>query len=180
MNNSEIMYKKKICMIGSFGVGKTSLVKRFVHDIFDDRYLTTIGVKVTQKKCPPVQTPDKKYIQCDLLLWDIEGAEQLRSATVNYYTGSSGALLVSDLTRKETIEAYSQLVEIFIKTNPRAKIILAGNKSDLMHDVSQASEPLKKFADKNRFPYFLTSAKTGQNVESAFFKFIELFFLKRS
>lgn len=164
-------------MIGSFGVGKTSLVKRFVYDIFDDRYLTTIGVKVSQKKCPPVKTPKNKYIQCDLLLWDIEGAEQVRPEIENYYAGASGALLVSDLTRKETIEVLPDLLGVFIKTNPNAHIILAGNKCDLIDNLKDTSNSLKIIAEKNGFPYFLTSAKSGQNVESTFLKFIELFFL---
>lgn len=167
--------KKKICMIGSPAVGKTSLVRRFVFDLFSDKYLTTIGVKITQKICPPIQTPDRQLVQYTLLVWDIEGAQDVRPALHSYFLGASGALLVSDLTRKETIDVIPQLMEGFRKASPEAPIILAGNKLDLVNMDADTLDQQAEVASKYSLSCFLTSAKSGQNVDSAFHKFCELF-----
>lgn len=166
-------------MIGTPGVGKTSLVRRFVYELFEDKYLSTIGVKISQKLIPPVETPDNKSIQFELLLWDIEGSDKLRPVVKNYYMGASGALLVSDLTRKDTIEMVPDLIEEFRKASPKANIILAGNKLDLVKMDSETVKELAKIATKTNLECFLTSAKSGQNVEATFIKFGELFSLEK-
>ena len=178
MNEMQV-FKKKICMIGSPGVGKTSLVRRFVYDLFSDKYLTTIGVKISQKVCPPIQTPDKQLVQFSLLVWDIEGAQEVGPALHSYLMGASGALLVSDLTRRETIDVIPQLMEGLRRASPKAHIILAGNKLDLVNMDAETLEQQAEIAGQNNLSCFLTSAKQGQNVESAFHKFCELFFKER-
>lgn len=175
MSDKVMAYKKKICMIGAPGVGKTSLVRRYVYDLFEDKYLSTIGVKISQKICPPMKTPDGQPIQYTFLLWDIEGVEDLLPAVRNYYMGASGALVVTDLTRKDTIEAIPDMIEGFRKASPEAEVVLAGNKLDLVTMYEENLEILAGIKNNKGLPSFLTSAKSGQNVENAFFKFVELF-----
>jgi small GTP-binding protein len=173
------VFKKKICMIGTPAVGKTSLVRRFVYEIFEDKYLSTIGVKISQKIIPPVETPGGENLQYELLLWDIEGREKLKPAVKSYYMGAAGALLVSDLSRMDTIKLVPDLIEEFRKASPKAEIILAGNKLDLVNMDSDAVKELAKIATKTNLECFLTSAKSGQNVEAAFMKFGALFSLEK-
>src|ERR1700675_4666549 len=90
------MLQKKVCMIGSFSVGKTSLIQRFVSSIFSDRYLTTVGVKI-----------DKKVVRVDgedvtLVLWDLYGEDEFQKMRMSYLRGASGYLLVADGTRRAT------------------------------------------------------------------------------
>jgi small GTP-binding protein len=170
-----MVVKKKICMIGPPGVGKTSLVRRFVYDLFEDKYLTTLGVKVSQRLCPPVETPNHQMVEYTLLLWDIEGTEKIRPAVRNYYMGASGALMVMDLARRETIDVVLEVMKEFKTISPDANIILAGNKIDLVDVDDESVKALAEVAGETGLHCFLTSAKTGQNVESAFQKFCELF-----
>ena len=154
------MLQKKICMLGAFSVGKTSLVKQFVASMFDDKYLTTIGVKI-----------DKKVIVCDntdvtLMLWDLAGEDEYNSINPSYLRGASGCILVVDGTRPKTLD-----VALEIKTMAEAAIgqiplIAALNKADLK------AEWLIKEADLERLaaamPVIETSAKTELGVEAMF------------
>jgi small GTP-binding protein len=125
--------KKKICMVGSFGVGKTSLVEKFVYNRFDDKYLSTLGVKVSQKLLPPVHHPHIDLPrQFMFLLWDIAGIDKFDTITKNYYRGAAGALAVADLTRPETIKNLTEYFEKFLTLNPEGKLIILGNKDDLV------------------------------------------------
>ena len=92
------MIQKKICMLGGFSVGKTSLVARFVHSIFSEKYLTTVGVKI-DKKVVKVRDED-----VNLMLWDIYGEDEFQKIRMSYLKGSSGYLLVVDVTRKSTLD----------------------------------------------------------------------------
>ena len=99
------MLQKKICLLGAFGVGKTSLVRRYVDTIFSDTYLTTVGVKIDKK----VMTVGSE--QMALILWDIAGEDAVSAVRVTYLRGAAGYLLVVDGTRPETLEtAASKLV----------------------------------------------------------------------
>ena len=88
------MIQKKICLLGGFGVGKTSLVSRFVHSIFSDKYLTTVGVKIDKKRV------DLGSQQVDLVIWDIYGEDDFQKVRMSYLRGASGYLLVADGTRR--------------------------------------------------------------------------------
>ena len=124
--------KKKICLLGSFAVGKTSLIERFVYDRFDEKYLTTIGVKISQKALPPIEEPNRsRMIQHTFLIWDIAGLEKFDNVVNNYFRGAAGALFVADLTRAETIEHLEHLYERFFAFNPDAVVIVLGNKLDI-------------------------------------------------
>ena len=167
---SHIVIQKKICLLGAFGIGKTSLIRRFVHDRFDDAYLTTVGVKVSRKLMPPVQNPEKKWIQHNFLIWDIEGIEKASEAQKKYITGASGALIVSDLTRRNTTEFLPGLIDTVRQVSANGRVVIVGNKSDLIEsDVMEKElEVLKPIAGSNEISIQLTSAKTGHNVEAAF------------
>ena len=110
--------KKKICLLGSFAVGKTSLVERFVHDRFEDKYLTTVGVKISTKLMPPVESPGSgRFIQHTFLIWDIAGLEKFDRVALNYFRGGAGALAVADLTVPETIDRLHEFCEKFISVS---------------------------------------------------------------
>ncbi|OAD21521.1 small GTP-binding protein, partial [Candidatus Thiomargarita nelsonii] len=104
------MLQKKICMIGDFCVGKTSLVSRFVRETFSEKYLTTVGVKIDSKL---VKLVDGREIK--LILWDIAGNNTLTTATISYLRGAAGFLLVVDGTRRPTWESALNLHELVVK-----------------------------------------------------------------
>lgn len=164
MNNIRII-KKKICLLGSFGVGKTSLVRRFVYNLFDDKYLSTIGVKVSQKLLPK---NEESGLQFNFLIWDLEGFEQSTAITNNYYTGAAAAIVVADLTRINTIDTIPKNIVPFKKVNPAAKLLIAGNKNDLAQNESTGKNILIKMANEESIPYYFTSALDGENIENCF------------
>ena len=156
-----MMLKKKICMLGAFGVGKTSLVRAFVESIFSEDYLSTIGVRISQKT---VQISDQEI---KLILWDIAGEEEFFQIPTNFITGASGYLLVVDGTRPATLETALEVherVESEIGVLPR---LLLFNKSDLNEEWSIPAEQIENLRE-NGWLCFRTSAKTGENVEKAF------------
>lgn len=157
-------------MLGAFGVGKTSLTRRFVYDIFDDSYLSTIGVKVSQKILAPLTLPDGKMVQYKFLIWDIEGFEQASLQMNSYLTGASGALLICDLTRPDTIQLLSEVQAALLKVAPAASIMVVGNKSDAVGQDSPIRNDLVDLATQIKAPFEFSSAKTGQNVEESFSK----------
>ncbi len=164
---NQLIYKK-ICLLGMFGVGKTSLVRRFVYNRFDDAYLTTVGVKVSQKILPPVKNSQGRLTQFTFLIWDIAGFEEASQRTKNYFVGAAGALVVADLTRPQTTEALPTILETFAAVAPDAAVVFLGNKTDLLPELGDQAQALEAFARQQNGPVLLTSAKTGLNVEKAF------------
>lgn len=157
------MIQKKICMLGDFAVGKTSLVRRFVEGRFDDRYLSTIGVKVSRRA---VKLSEQTTVH--LLLWDLAGSEEFRGVQSSYLQGSAGALLVCDLTRKSTLDSLTRYAQRLREVRPQAQLILVGNKSDLTEARSVSDEDLSTVAAEIQAEWLITSAKSGENVEKAF------------
>lgn len=161
--------KKKICLLGSFSVGKTSLVERFVYDSFEDKYLTTIGVKISQKLLPPIQdTASGQMRQHNFLIWDIASLDKFDKVALNYFRGASGALAVADMTRPETIGELKKICENFLSASPQATLVVLGNKKDIFHQDEPTLAELKKLAGGYSTEALLTSAKTGEDVENAF------------
>lgn len=161
--------KHKICLLGSFGVGKTSLMERFVNDRFDEKYLSTVGICVSQKLMPPV--PAKRggeAIQFMFLIWDIAGLEKFNPMITNYFKGATGALAIADLSRPQTIDHLGPIIEKFVSVNPTAALVAVGNKSDLVDGVTDAPAELNRLADQYATESILTSAKSGTGVEEAF------------
>jgi len=152
------MIQKKVCMLGGFAVGKTSLVARFVTSIFSDKYLTTVGVKIEKKS---VQVANQ---QLDLVLWDIYGDDEFQRVRMSYLRGASGYLLVVDPTRKATLETAIALHDSAEKTIGRVPFILVLNKADLIDQWEIDEHAL----DDRKWTIIRTSAKTGTGVEEAF------------
>jgi small GTP-binding protein len=165
--NTEII--KKICLIGNSGVGKTSLIKRFILDIFDDKYLKTLGTKVS-KKDVTIEYPEKDLtINLTMMIWDIMGQETFRTLLQNsYFFGAGGGLAVCDATNADTLKVLEQWIESLYGTAGKVPIIVVANKSDLKKSIKVKEKTLKSFAGKFDAPYVYTSAKTGDNVEKAF------------
>ena len=170
-------YIKKISLVGDAAVGKTSLIRRFVVDVFDDKYIATIGTKVSKRDIE-YKLPDKT-IYLTLMMWDILGQKDYKKMRAQGLSGSHGTILVGDLSRPETLKSIEEfwLPEIWdiLGTLP---IIFVGNKYDLAGKSSPQVEFLEKVATKNEMPAMLCSAKTGENVEAVFRKIGELMLYK--
>jgi small GTP-binding protein len=155
------MLQKKVCMVGAFATGKTSLVARFVHSIFSERYQTTVGVKI-----------DKKIVNCNdqemsLILWDLYGEDEFQKVRMSYLRGSSAYLLVVDGTRHSTLEkAFSLQVKVE-ETIGKVPFILIVNKSDLSEEWEIDIDEIDDLTQKG-WDIIKTSAKTGRGVEEVF------------
>ncbi len=160
------MMKKKIAMLGAFAVGKTSLVQRYVHSIFSEKYQTTIGVKIDQK----VINFDNEEIT--LMLWDLYGEDDFMKMKPTYLIGSSGYLLVADGTRAETIEVALKLQEMASETTKNAPFLLLINKHDLADRWEVDQENIQRLRQKG-WEVMFTSAKENESVEEAFLKLSE-------
>jgi small GTP-binding protein len=156
---------RKVCLIGDFGVGKTSLISRFVDRQFSDQYLSTVGVKISRK----IVEVDAAPTSLQLLIWDIEGSTKFKGIAPSYLQGAKGAILVADVTRPETLEHLSEHIDQFTKLNPQGVFVVALNKSDLL-DTEQLDRLLQgsKKQYSNVLRVYPTSAKTGDNVDSLF------------
>jgi len=154
---------RKICLLGDPAVGKTSLVKRFVYDQFDDTYLQTIGTKVTKRIIPL----EDDNIQLTMMIWDIFG-QKSRTFSSIYYKGAKGALLVCDITRGETLEHVQKWADGILERAPEIPFVFLVNKYDLKDDAQMTEEDIKKVASNLDAEFMYTSAKTGDNVEKAF------------
>jgi len=164
-----LVIKKKICLIGSFAVGKTSLIEQFVYNRFDESYLTTIGVKISQKILPPTEDHQSgRTFQHTFLIWDIAGLEKFDHMALNYFRGAAGALAVADLTRQDTIEELHKYCDKFLTVNSSANLVIIGNKIDIFHEDQQIVSELRKVAEHFSTDFLLTSAKSGERVEHAF------------
>ncbi len=151
----------KICMLGDFGVGKTSLVSRFVRNTFSDKYLTTVGVKVDSKE---VNCGDAGTVK--LVVWDIAGNSILDALNMSYLRGASGLLLVADGTRESTMRAAIDLLLQSRSLLPEARAVLLVNKLDLVERWEVAASTLVEL--RKTLPVIETSALSGTGVEEAF------------
>jgi small GTP-binding protein len=162
--------KLKICLIGDGGVGKTSLIKRYVFDQFSDGYITTIGTKVTKKELKIEHPTTKEELNVTMLIWDIMGQPGFRELLQEaYFYGAQGGLAVCDITRKDTLSGLDGWIDSLHDVTKNIPVVFIGNKSDLMDDAEFKFEELKEFASKYGGPtVLLSSAKTGVNVNLAF------------
>jgi hypothetical protein len=155
------MIKKKVCMLGAFAVGKTSLVQRFVHSIFSEKYITTLGVKIDKK------TLHLDHGQVELILWDLAGEDEFMKVRSSYLRGSSGYLLVADGTRAETLDIAQQLNQRIKQELGGLPFILLVNKSDLHNNWQIDQQQLEQLRAEG-WQVIETSALNNDNVEAAF------------
>ena len=159
-------YSKKICLLGDFAVGKTSLVRKFVYDIFDDKYISTIGVKVSRKTVAVIT--DGGVAELTMMLWDLAGSEDFNDIRASYLRGSAGAILVCDLTRPETLANLRAYVRDLRGQIADPKLVLAANKVDLQDELRISEAEIVAVAEELGTSLIFTSAKTGQGVEEIF------------
>ncbi len=165
--------KRKIVLLGDAAVGKTSLVRRFVYNVFDDRYIMTIGTKVSKKIIK--MKWDDLDIDLKLMIWDVLGQQGFTRVQEAAFKGSDGALLVCDLTRKDTLYNISRYWLPVLERVAGVPAVLLANKSDL-EGWEFTEDELNRYSQSLGVPYLLTSAKTGKNVEEAFHHLAELMF----
>ncbi|HEX8775407.1 MAG TPA: Rab family GTPase [Pyrinomonadaceae bacterium] len=160
------MIQKKICMLGAFAVGKTSLVKQFVESVYSDKYHTTVGVKV-----------DKKSViaggqEVTLLLWDIQGEDGVQKLRPSYLRGAAGYLLVVDGTRRETLDTAYAIQQSAQQNMGLVPFVVVINKSDLVEQWALDDKAIGELTESG-WSVYRTSAKTGQHVEDAFLTLAE-------
>ena len=155
------MFKMKVCMLGAFAVGKTSLVQQYVNSIFSEKYQTTLGVKIDKKS---LQVNGQ---QLELILWDLAGEDEFMEVRSSYLRGSSAVILVADGTRAETLDIAIKLKQKAFREVGEIPFILLINKKDLIENWTIDQLTLKQL--ENDGWYILkTSAKDSENVEGAY------------
>lgn len=155
------MIQKKVCMLGGFAVGKTSLVRRFVSNVFSDHYRTTIGVTV-EKKSVMVDNRD-----VTLVLWDLYGEDEFQRVRDSYLRGSSGYILVMDGTRKATLDTALALQQTAARTVGEVPFISIINKADVRSEWEIDERAIEQLRDRGWHVLF-GSAKFGQGVDELF------------
>lgn len=155
------MVVKKICMLGAFAVGKTSLVRRFVHSIFSDTYQTTIGVMISKKT---LRVDDTEY---QLVIWDLEGRDEFTDVRSNYLRGAAGAFYVVDVTRPHTLTVARQLRHEVQKHVGDIPALILLNKSDLA-DQWRLDDDVLQQLEAEGCTLIRTSAKSGDQVDASF------------
>lgn len=161
------MISRKICLLGAFAVGKTSLARRFVHGVFDERYITTLGVKIDTK------TIDLPSGQVKLVVWDIEGSDPadgmngaVGSRMAAYMQGADGVMLVADGTRPATLDAAKEILQRLNCDHAGIPVVLLLNKADLEDEWRVEASQVEGLAGLTQS--FTTSALSGENVEDTF------------
>jgi small GTP-binding protein len=149
---------KKIVLVGHFGVGKSSLMRRFVQNTFSDNYIVTIGVHILKKEIKIEE------LNLTLVIWDIEGKDDIQKVRSSYLLGTSGFIYVIDPTRSQTYERFNEEIDFLKTTYPTSKIVSVANKSDLI-DIEEFKNLLEQ--ENISIDYF-ASAKEGIEVENLF------------
>ena len=176
--------KGKICLLGDNAVGKTSLIRRYVLDVFEDKYISTIGTKIT-KKTVTLRHPKKQIkINMTLLIWDIMGDMNSLPEIIHsynkyapqkkYFENAKGVIIVCDITRRNTLLNIEDWIKSFKEVAGDVPMLFLGNKSDLKAIAKVETKDLEELASKHNSKYLFSSAKTGQNVETAFSKLSKL------
>lgn len=163
-----VKIKRKIVLVGNPMVGKTSLIRKFVTDQFSDDYIVTVGFKVTSKKLVYPDINKDTDIELTLMIWDIMGQKGYKLTPSTAFQGAKGALMVCDRTRPETLIDLGNMISWLLKITSEIPIIIIANKSDLTDQIKFGEPAVKDIATAFNAPYFITSAKTGENVQMAF------------
>lgn len=169
MGDLDVM-KAKLCLAGASSVGKSSLIRRYVLNEFDDRYTATIGTNVSKKQVS-VPLKDEEPVMVNLMVWDIMGQMGFRELLQEqYFQGAQGILAVADITRRETLEDLYIWIDQIDRIAGAIPIVLAVNKIDLPRGKHIPEAEIRKFAHAFDCDIVRTSAKTGENVEEVFWR----------
>ncbi|GJL53367.1 MAG: GTP-binding protein [Nitrospirales bacterium] len=156
------MIQKKVCLLGAFAVGKTSLVKQYISGIFSEKYQTTVGVKIDKKVLDIQGEP------MTLILWDLHGEDEFQKIRASYLRGSSGYMLVIDGTRLMTVGVVEGLQQMTQEILGGVPFVVMINKADLSDQWEIEHEAVEGLRERG-WTVIEGSAKTGQGVEEAFF-----------
>ena len=175
-SDQEYDYLFKLLLIGNSSVGKSSLLFRFVENVWDDSFVPTIGVDFVSKKyfyiyiyIQKLKTLEVNGKKVKLQIWDTAGQERFKNITASYYRGGNGVLVVYDITDRESFENLnSWLIEIEKNANKNVYKLLIGNKCDLEEKRKVSYQEGKDFAESNGMKFIETSAKTASKVQEAF------------
>ena len=159
-------------MLGDFSVGKTSLIRRFVDRQFSDRYLSTVGVKISRKTVECESVTRQKQVNVQLLIWDLEGNTKFKTVTPTYLQGANSAVVVADVNRHVTIDHIIDHIQCYLAVNPKGFVIVALNKSDLLTEQQRVNlmDDFSLKAPEKVIATYSTSAKTGLYVDEIFEK----------
>jgi small GTP-binding protein len=163
-------FKFKVCLVGDLAVGKTCLIRRYVFNEYSDGYICTIGTKVTTKKIQITHPKIEEPIDVQLYIWDIMGKKGFRKMLQKaYFLGVQGIIAVCDNTREATLPGLNGWIDGVQNNNEEIPTVFMGNKSDLEDSQEIGLSEIKSFAGGFESPgAYLSSAKTGLNVEFAF------------
>jgi len=162
--------KTKVCLVGEAAVGKTSLIRRYVLDEFDDRYITTLGAKVSKKEMDLDLPARDERLHLDMTIWDIMGEKGFRELLKEaFFFGAKGVLAVVDVTRYKTLQELDDWIQSVFNVVGPVPVVYAVNKVDLRGQPgTYGDKEIEVHAKAFGAPFLYTSAKTGENVEKAF------------
>ncbi len=173
--------KIKVCLVGEAAVGKTSLIRRFVLDNFDDKYIQTLGTKVSKKELAISSADPSGAMRIDMTIWDIMGQKGFRELLKEaYFYGAKGILAVCDATRRKTLEDLDDWIEGVYSVTGKIPIEFLANKVDITDQVQVHEDDMVQAAKAYDSPFHFTSAKTGVSVERAFQSLAERIAKERS
>ena len=161
-------YKLKVVVVGDSGVGKTNLIKRFIVNIYNPNTKATVGVEFISKS---YKINDQVF---KIEIWDTAGQERYKSITAAYYKGAKGALIVYDITQKDSFENINKwMSEVRDKSSKDLKIMIVGNKTDLVNERQVSTEEALEKAKELGSPVMEASALDGSNVKDAFYDLLK-------
>jgi len=167
--------KVKVCLVGEGAVGKTCLIRRFIHDQFDDRYISTLGAKVSKREIVVKSPKGDGEVAIDMTIWDIMGEKGFRELLKEaYFHGAQGILAVCDITRKDTLHELNDWIAAVNRVTGSIPVQFLANKADLKDQAKLTEDEVRQVADTHKSPYLFTSAKTGENVEAGFLRLAEM------
>ena len=162
-------HRAKLCLVGDAGVGKTSLIRRFVVDQFDSKYIKTIGTKVSKKSVLVHESTRNRDVEVIMTIWDIMGQEGFRELLKDaYFSGANGILAVCDVVNTASMNKLDGWLDRTFRVAGDVPVSILVNKVDLKNKEETDMQTLEQFSKAYACPYIFTSAKTGENVQATF------------
>jgi len=162
-------YKVKVCLVGEKAVGKTSLIRRYVLDTFEDHYLTTIGTKVSKKEISLHDPRRDLRLHLDMTIWDIMGEKGFRQLLKeSYFYGANGILAVADVTRRRTLDDLDDWLDSAMRVTGHVPSAIVVSKTDLAKQAEFGEREVRQVARAFESTHLYASAKSGENVDGAF------------